>query len=210
MAVTFYESNPEVRPTGAEIAEFVDVPTGSESAPAESSGPADRVSPTDEKRPAAGGTHLRIYLNDHRAGAAGGIALAQRSRDNNGESELGTTMQAIVDEFTSDATTLARIADHLGCPPNPVKTVAARVGEFVGRAKTNGHLREYSPLSRLLELEALLAAIDAKRSLWRSLQTASVPVPDGVDLQELEQRATRQRETLRPFHADAARDALVD
>ena len=34
----------------------------------------------------------------------------------------------------------------------------------VGRFKLNGQLRGYSPLSRLVELEILMAGIDAKRS----------------------------------------------
>jgi hypothetical protein len=203
--MTFYESNRDVRATGAEIEEFVDIPlVVDEQAPTAG---VLRAAGTDTRSP---DPHLRIYLNDHRAGAAGGVALARRCQKNNETSELGTTMRTIVDEFTTDAEMLTRIADRFGIPINPLKTTAVRVGELLGRLKTNGHLREYSPLSRLLELEALLAGIDAKRSLWRSLLATSVPMPLGVDLRELEQRASKQRDVLRPFHAEAARDALVN
>jgi hypothetical protein len=152
--------------------------------------------------------YLRIYLNDHRAGATGGISLARRCQRNNDGSALGDELRAIAEEFRDDAASLSRIADAFGVRENRVKQSVAKVTEWVSRLKLNGETRTYSPLSRLLEVELLLSAIDAKRSLWKALMSSELPVPDGIDLRELEDRASRQRARLRPHHIRAARAAL--
>ena len=200
--MTIYESNPEVRPTGAEIAEFVDAP-----------GPASPVSgPRDPARTGPGADtppYLRIYLNDHRAGAAAGLALARRCEHNNRGSALGEELQFIVRDLRADEASLHRIVRHLRLPENRFKQAAARAGELFGRLKLNGEVRRYSPLSRLLELEMLLAGIDAKRSLWHALHAAGIDVPPDIDLKQLEDRASHQRARLRPHHLEAGRQALA-
>jgi hypothetical protein len=152
---------------------------------------------------------LQIYLNDHRAGAAGGLALVRRSRDSNQGTSLGDTLAALAVEIEDDAATLDRIAEHLGLRPNPVKQLAVQVAERVGRLKLNGRLRGYSPLSRVLELEGLLAGIDAKRKLWMALRAM---VADGqiggIDLCELSERAESQRERLISHHHEAVVEAF--
>lgn len=153
--------------------------------------------------------YIRIYLHDHRAGATGGISLARRCQRNNDASALGEEMRTVVEEFRADAASLSRIASGLGVHENRVKQLAAKAAEWLGRLKLNGETRTYSPLSRLLELELLLAAIDAKRSLWKALMSSELPVPDDVDLRELEDRASRQRARLRPHHIRAARAAFA-
>jgi hypothetical protein len=152
---------------------------------------------------------LGIYLNDHRGGAAGGLALARRSLSNNQGSPLGEELAAIVRDLEQDAATLNAIAACLSVPDNPIKRAFACAGELVGRLKPNGRLNTYSPLSLLLELEMLLAGIDAKRSLWRSLDTLAVGELSDFAFEELEHRASDQRARLIPFHTEAARDALA-
>jgi hypothetical protein len=89
--------------------------------------------------------------------------------------------------------------------------VIGQAGELVARLKTNGVLTHYSPSSRVLELEGLLAGIDAKRSLWRSLRTAGVVdlAPDAPDLEALIVRATSQRQRLQVEHERAAQIAFA-
>jgi hypothetical protein len=152
---------------------------------------------------------LGIYLNDHRAGAAGGLALARRSESNNQGSPLGAELERIVRDLEEDAAALTAIAERLSVSDDPIKRVVARGGELVARLKTNGRLNTYSPLSRLLELEMLLAGIDTKRSLWRSLNTLVIEPLSEFDFEALEQRASDQRARLIPFHAQAGRDALA-
>jgi hypothetical protein len=159
-------------------------------------------------RPDAGQTRLRIYLNDHRAGASGGLSLARRCLRHNRGSALGSELERIVADLEGDAASLDELMRSLSISPDPVKRISAWTGERLGRLKLNGQLSGYSPLSRQLELEILLAGIDAKRSLWRSLASARVVAPANVDYQALAERATDQRRRLVPHHERAAQDAL--
>ena len=154
---------------------------------------------------------LQVYLNDHRAGAAGGLALARRCLDNNGDSALGETLRRLVRDIEQDTEELDRIIDRLGVAANLPKRVLAVTAERVGRLKLNARLTGYSPLSRLLEVEMLLAGIDAKRSLWCALgsSTAADDLSD-VDFTLLAERATEQRSALHPHHREAARAVFGD
>ena len=45
---------------------------------------------------------LRIYLDDHRAGAAGGVALARRMLEKNPDNYLTSTLRELTDEIDGD------------------------------------------------------------------------------------------------------------
>jgi hypothetical protein len=151
---------------------------------------------------------LRIYVNDHRAASAGGVALAARTARNNHGTELSADLRWLHAQLVEDADALVAVAERLVIPENPFKRALARVGEAVGRLKLNGWIVGYSPLSRLLEVEMLLAGIDAKRSLWRALDAAALPELHDIDLDRLINRASEQRERLVPHHDRAAAAAF--
>ena len=88
----------------------------------------------------------------------------------------------------SEAKTLEGIIERLDTTANRAKQVLA-VAEALARLKLNGSFRSYSPLSRLVELEALLAGIEAKRSMW--LTFASSAVSNAVADVDFEALATR-------------------
>jgi hypothetical protein len=100
----------------------------------------------------------------------------------------------------------------LGVSEGVFKKVAAVAVEKVGHLKPNGRLIGYSPLSRVVELESLMAGIIAKRRLWVSLrqlaQDANRSLP-GIDFEELDARATDQLTTLASLHEEAARIAFL-
>jgi hypothetical protein len=153
--------------------------------------------------------YLAIYINDHGAGGAAGLALARRCLSRNERSALGETLRHIVDEIAQDVDTLSSVRRSLALKDDRLKRVIARLVERLTRFKLNGRLRGYSPLSRLLEIEALLTGIDAKRSLWLALQQRdSSACLAGFDLPALARRAENQRERLRPHHLEAARAAF--
>jgi len=151
---------------------------------------------------------LGIYINDHRAAAAGGVALARRAQRNNRGTPLGAELHTIVDDLLDDAATLESVAGRLSIRGNVAKRYGARIAELVSRLKLNGRIRTYSPLSRLLELESLLAGIDGKRSLWRSVSAAAAEQLPDMDFEILVTRATDQRSRLKPYHHAAAEEAL--
>jgi hypothetical protein len=153
--------------------------------------------------------YLAIYLNDHLAGAAGGLELARRLRaSNSGDPEMGEPLARICAEIEADRETLARLADRLGIRRDPLKPALARLAERVGRLKPNGHLRSYSPLSRVLELEILAAGIGGKLQLWNALEEAFGDSLDGFDFHALAERADRQGREVEDLHMAAAERAF--
>jgi len=152
--------------------------------------------------------HLRTYLNDHRGGAASGTHLARRILENNRSAPIAADIEVVSREIEDDAATLVQIANTLGIAANPIKRVLGRVGESLTRLKLSKGVHRHSPLTRLMEVELLMSGIDAKRSLWRSLRSASLPALAGFDFAELEARGTRQRERLARHHDLAAREAF--
>lgn len=150
---------------------------------------------------------LGVYLDDHRAGAAGGVALAHRMLDENPDNYLTATLRALADEIEQDRQLLDDVIVRLGHSPNRLKVVMAAAGERFARLKTNGYLRRYSPLSRLEEFEALSAGIMAKASLWRCCELASAGRPQlaDIDFDALRQRAELQRAKL-----ETHRERIVD
>ena len=149
---------------------------------------------------------LAVYLRDHLAGAHAGLALAQRCRDSNEGTPLAVLLDGIIPEISQDRDSLQSIMDDLDVTENKLKTIAGRAAEVIGRVKSNGTLTHYSPSSRVVELEGLLAGIDAKRNLWASLRAIAGErsALDASALDRLIQRATSQRERLLPAHHDAA------
>jgi hypothetical protein len=154
---------------------------------------------------------IKIYLQDHMAGARIGLELARRTVSSNAGSRYGAELSAIGEEIEKDKQVLAEVMERLGVRPDPVKQSSAWLGEKLGRLKLNGQLRGYSPLSRLLELEGLIVGVSGKLELWRSLAaTRNVAGRlEGVELTELIRRAEDQRERLESLHERAAREALA-
>jgi hypothetical protein len=152
---------------------------------------------------------LRIYINDHRTGAAAGTALAARIVRRYEGTPAATDFAHVSAQVSEDAASLEDIARRLEITENQLKRQLARAAELIGRLKSNGFVIRPSPLSPVLELEGLMSGIDAKRSLWRALEGAHLPALDGVDFDELGRRATEQRKMLRPHHARAAQAAFA-
>jgi hypothetical protein len=169
------------------------------------------ATPSRASRPAEGDRLLHIYLADHRAGAAAGLARARRFAAANATSFLADDAAAVCLAIEEDVGTLDEIADRLGRRPSRVKLLLARAAESVGRLKLNGRLRRYSPLSRLVELEVLSAGILTKESLWHALGVLQHSRPElaGFDFDELQRRAADQRTRLVTHRVATVREALL-
>jgi hypothetical protein len=143
--------------------------------------------------------YLSIYLNDHLAAATAIRDIAARSGRSNRGTELGDYLGEVVSELERSRETLARVMGRLGVRRDPVKRAAAWAAEKTGRLKLNGHLLRYSPLSRVLELEGLLAATDLEMRTWQALEPMA-----GEDLSDLVELCDRRRRELARHHATAA------
>jgi hypothetical protein len=155
---------------------------------------------------------LEIYLADHLAASTAGLELARRTARANAGSTAGDVLGRLVDEIEEDQRALRRVVDELGFAESKPKEALAWAGEKLGRLKLNGQVRGYSPLSRVLELEALSVGIDGKLALWETLQVVLGHEHRlvSVDLRELAERAESQRAEVEQLRADAVRAAFAD
>jgi hypothetical protein len=155
--------------------------------------------------------YLPIYLNDHLAGATLGVETARRAAGENEDGPLGERLAGLAQELEEDRAALRSMMDALGVRADVLKTAAAWAGEKAGRLKLNGQIRGYSPLSPLVEIEALLLGVNGKVSVWRTLQELAPHEPrlDAEALAELEARAVRQRDVLDELRREAGAHALI-
>jgi hypothetical protein len=150
---------------------------------------------------------LAIYLNDHLAGATVGVELARRLRGSNeSDARFSAPLAEICAEIEADRATLEQAMERLAIGRSRVKPAAAWVGEKLGRLKLNGQLRGYSPLSRLIELEALYIGITGKMRMWSALERTLGARLDEIDFAQLVERASQQRDRVGELHLLAAAD----
>lgn len=158
-----------------------------------------------------GKDYLKIYLEDHYAGATAGTQLAHRTAGANEGTPYGEPLSRIAAEIEQDRDSLRAIMTELGVGPDRLKTAGAWAGEKMGRFKLNGHLTGYSPQSRVLEIEGLVIGVTGKLCLWRGLrhvaqQETRLRVGE-LDL--LIERAESQREELEALRLTAVAEAVA-
>jgi hypothetical protein len=135
---------------------------------------------------------LAIYLNDH------------RTRSSNEGSEFGEALAELCREIEGDRKSLEEVMEELGVGRSRIKPALGWLGEKLARAKPNGRLRGYSPLSRVIELEGLLLGVTGKLRLWQLLDEL-VGEGASADFPALIARAEGQRARLEGLQLRAAR-----
>jgi hypothetical protein len=149
---------------------------------------------------------LGVYLNDHLAGSAAGLELAEKLRDNNQGTELGKVMAALHHDIEQDRSALEEVMGQLEVDKHPVKEAAGWVLERLSRLRLNPALTGSDDLTRLLETEALSLGIEGKLRMWLALKevAASDHRLAATDYDRLIERARSQRRTLEPHRLAAA------
>ena len=156
--------------------------------------------------------YLPTYLNDHLAGSTVGLELAKRARASNEGTEWGELLDRLAAEIDEDRETLRDVMRRLGVGEDRLKQVGAWTMEKFGRLKPNNQLRGYSPLSRVVELEALTLGVTGKSALWRALDRVAEDEPrlTEFDFTALAERAERQAGELEEARMRAAEVAFSD
>jgi hypothetical protein len=153
--------------------------------------------------------YLPIYLNDHYAGSTAGVELAKRAANNSRDNaEFGPPLAALATEIDEDRDSLKGIMDRLDVSEDRIKATIFWLGEKVGRLKPNGELLQFSPLSRVVELEGLITGVSGKLSLWRTLMELA-PREERLDERELQLLADRAEDQLLRLHALRGAAGLV-
>ena len=149
---------------------------------------------------------LGIYLNDHLAGATGGMELARRMAGSHDDPAQRMTLQRLAAEITEDRRALLDLMAALGLPVRHYKLSAAWAAEKAARLKLNGRLLSRSPLSSLEELEMLRLGVEGKAAGWRTLR-ALADTDSRLDrdrLDELMARARQQADLLEELRVQTA------
>jgi hypothetical protein len=152
--------------------------------------------------------YLGIYFNDHLGGSTAGLELARRIRGENEGTELGAFMGRLVEEIAEDRQTLLELMERVDADQDQIKVAAGWISEKLGRLKLNGHLIGYSPLSRLVELEALSLGIEGKRLMWIALLETQAERFGAERLRDLISRAERQRDGVEMHRRRSAHEAF--
>ena len=152
-----------------------------------------------------------IYLNDHLAAAVAAGELARRAASSNRGSPYGEALERLAVQIDEDRGALREVMADLGVRPDRLKVALGWTGEKAGRLKLNGSLLSYSPLSRVVELEALTLGVEGKLLLWQALADVK-PLASrlrDVELDALIRRARSQGRSLRKLRLQAAAEALA-
>ncbi|MFE2537265.1 transaldolase [Streptomyces sp. NPDC059371] len=153
---------------------------------------------------------LAIYLNDHYTGATGGLELFQRAAGAKKGEDEEAILTDLARQVEEDRDALAQIMADLGVSVDRTKAALGWVAEKAGRLKTNGHLFSRSPLSDVLEAEAMLLGVQGKAACWRTLRALSETDRrlDAAHVDILLERAGRQSTALEELRAAASTRAL--
>jgi hypothetical protein len=168
--------------------------------------PRERLRRTKEKP--MSNKYLGIYLNDHLAMFSANHELVERSLASNEGSDLGKALRELLASLEEDRRTLESLMAEREVTPSRVKEAGAWLAERVGRLKLNGQITGYSPLSRLVEVEGIGLALEAKRAFWSTLSEVGIQQAGGADTAELAARTKEWIDRLQPHLRAAGREAL--
>lgn len=149
---------------------------------------------------------LATYLNDRHAVLTAGAQLAARARASNADTAYGPLLERIEADLEADRVLLRAIMAAHDVSPDRVKSALASVGEKLGRLKPNGQLVGYSPLSRVVELDALTAIMTTLDGAWVAL--GELLTAHREALEDAHERARRDLDELAALRPQALREAV--
>lgn len=153
---------------------------------------------------------MTIYLDDHLAGATGGVELFRRAAGSAPE-PVRSELERMTRDVEQDRESLRAVLRSLGVRVRRYKLVGGWLLEKAARAKPNGRLLRRSPLSDLVELEGLLLSVLGKGAGLRVLRELATTDPrlDRGQLDVLVGRAERQAQDLERLRLETAARVLT-
>ncbi len=153
---------------------------------------------------------LATHLQNHLAAARGGVDLFHRVAGSFEGSPTGEALAKLAAEVETDCEALRAVMTAADIEENKPAGLLARVGERVARLKPNGTLVRRSPLTNVVEMEALRGGVTAKLAGWDTLIEASRTddrLPQGR-FEGLRARAIEQQERLLTLHRQVAAEVF--
>ncbi|MBA2116809.1 hypothetical protein [Bremerella alba] len=148
---------------------------------------------------------LPIYIDDHFAMISGEMDLAQRVASENTAHELGPFLVEYQRELQSQRDLLQALLAAQNQSPSVVKQTVTWLAEKLGRLKPNDAWSGYTDLARVLELEVLITAAQARLLLWETLLHALV---NNGGIEDAQHATQQQLEALQTFHQQARQIAF--
>ena len=156
------------------------------------------------------------YLRNHDAALLASSERLELTARSHLLPSVREALEALADEVRSDRAELARVMQALGVPPSRVQRLVTVAGERLGRLKPNDSWSRRTPLTDVVELEALALAALGTLRLWQTLLTWQSlegvgPLSawlDDLDLDALASRARRRVDTLERLHAESVRSLI--
>jgi hypothetical protein len=150
---------------------------------------------------------LGMYLQDHYAGSTAGVALFERAARSHSDPGTRARIAELAREVSEDRAEQLRIMAAVGVQPHRLKDASAWAVEKLGRLKPNGFVLRRSPLSDVLELEALQVALSGKAAGWSLLRTLADDDPrlDIAQLDWLLARVDRQLDVVQELRLGTAK-----
>ncbi|WP_217923051.1 hypothetical protein [Miltoncostaea oceani] len=140
---------------------------------------------SERDHPTADRRVVRVYLGDHLAVMHGGAALAARMLDAPHHRDAAGLIAEVAAELAAGCGTVRAFLGQLGGSPPRLKMLAMGTVERIGRIKMNGRVARRSPLSEVLELEALRGAVGTAGAFWAAVERAGfaarTPVRDHAE-----------------------------
>lgn len=154
---------------------------------------------------------LTIYLQDHYAGATAGSRLFRRVAGSHSDPEARRLAGALAAQVDLDRRELGKIMRRLGIRHSRPKEGLAWGAERLGRLKPNGTLLRRSPLTDVVELEALCLAVEGKALGMKTLLALAETEPnlDAKRVRLLLDRAVAQQARLEELRLARANEVFV-
>lgn len=152
---------------------------------------------------------LVVLLRNHQAGGRAALDLFDRAIAGQRARPYADGLRTLRDECREDLDFNESVMRRLRVQASPVQVLGTRLTERVGRLKPNGRVVGRSPISDVVELEGLIAAVHVKVAGWQAAQAGEfLTAEESARLEELEARAHTQAERLSAMHAEVAADVL--
>ncbi|HEY3600621.1 MAG TPA: hypothetical protein VGK72_01545 [Chthoniobacterales bacterium] len=154
--------------------------------------------------------HLKVYLQDHSAGAVGALELLDHLSDAYRSDPLGAFFTELRSDIEADHNQLHNLMSALGLEESSLRNAGAWMAEKIGRIKLGITSEEDAKLRLLQALETLLIGITGKKMLWRALAAVreSSPVLQRTDFAQMESRAAEQARRVEEQRLLAAQAAF--
>lgn len=154
---------------------------------------------------------LTRYINDHLAGASGALLLVEEIAKNHDDPEACAFFVDLKGNILEDRSRLESLLGRIEEEPSGILKAAGAIGARLGGIKLLWEKIEPGKLGMFEALEMLALGIQGKRLLWVVMQRIQPWFPEwrGLDFQELELDAIRQRDAVEEYRVSAAQDSLI-